>query len=326
MATINGIPIVNGGIYDFTGQTISSGFKADGLQNVTFKGGTWTTNPVVLTNASGVQFRDAVFDTCDHWMLAISGGTMVAPGNNVVDGCVFTSCNDVVTTQLAGWGNKYVSCHVKNVKGRGLQLAGCNHQIIDCEISYACSGWNDIGAIYLGNASGNEYGHQVIGCHIHDIQGPVGASYVNGIYADAHTSGCTFKWNRLERILTNGIALSGGRDNLMQGNVMIACKNGIQIDDRNADAWPSVAKATELSKYQTLFPNEFSMTASHGLVGTVDCYTGDSAAWAIGNVVKDSAFISCKQDIYIRTASGVKATSSTQRSAKNVTSTGNAPY
>lgn len=320
--TINGVTIESGKTYDFQGYNHSAGGTVDGLTDVTIKN-LWTLEkPIIFTNAHGVRLVGGASRDCDHWMIAISGGDRFTPGNNSIEDWEFSDCRDIVTTQLSGWGNSYKRCRVANVKGRAFQVAGCNSGVISCEVHHACAGWDDIGALYFGNADGNQYGNYAIGNHIYDIQGLLGASFTNGIYCDAHASEMKIEYNRLERIRTNGIAFSGGRDNLVRRNYIDDCKNGVQIDDRNGDSWPSWAKAIQLATYQTLWPRQWAMTAQDALVNGTECYVGDYAAWPIGNQLIENYFTRCNP-LYIRTGSGVKASGSYKRDRQNVTFVGN---
>jgi hypothetical protein len=106
----------------------------------------------------------------------------------------------------------------------------------DCTISYndigdVCRWSSDAGAVYIGRdwaARGNE----VCWNFIHDVGSVFEGCGTQGIYLDDCQSGVRVFGNVLYRISHMGIQMGGGRDNVMENNVIARCGTGIGADGR----------------------------------------------------------------------------------------------
>lgn len=112
---------------------------------------------------------------------------------------------------------------------------GNNHDIAYNEICDVCREACDAGAVYAGRdwaARGNAVRYNFI----HDLTTAREGYGVNGIYLDDCQSGVSVIGNVLYRISNFAIQMGGGRDNLMENNVIVKCGYGVYSDGR-AGTW-----------------------------------------------------------------------------------------
>ncbi|MDX1926662.1 MAG: right-handed parallel beta-helix repeat-containing protein [Pirellulaceae bacterium] len=127
-------------------------------------------------------------------------------------------------------------------------LEGNDHLIVNNDISYVCLETDDVGAVYIG---GNPTfrGNRIVENHIHHL-GQEGRTGVIGIYLDDFASGTTVTSNVLQN-MPRGIAVGGGRDNVIENNIVVDCLAAIQADARGT-TWGSGFFADTESSYQRL--------------------------------------------------------------------------
>lgn len=127
-------------------------------------------------------------------------------------------------------------------------LEGNELEVVGNRISNVCLETDDVGAIYIG---GNPTfrGNLITGNHIHHL-GNSKFTGVVGIYLDDFTSGTVVSDNVLQS-MPRGIVIGGGRDNLIEGNVVVDCLAAVQADDRGA-TWGAEFVASANSVYSQL--------------------------------------------------------------------------
>ncbi len=116
------------------------------------------------------------------------------------------------------------------------------------KFSRVCRETDDVGAIYLAHNPtyrGNVIRHN----YIHDLGG-FSTTGVMGIYLDDFASGTHVSHNILERA-GRGVAIGGGRDNLVENNVFLDCLAAVQIDNRGTTWARGFVKGNEspISRY-----------------------------------------------------------------------------
>ncbi len=124
-------------------------------------------------------------------------------------------------------------------------LHGNEHMVEHNEIHHVCQQTDDVGAIYLAHDPtyrGNKIRHN----YIHDLGG-YSRTGVIGIYLDDFASGTLVSHNILERT-GRGVAIGGGRDNVVENNVFLDCLAAVQIDCRGATWAESYVKGNR-SRY-----------------------------------------------------------------------------
>ncbi|MCA9150337.1 MAG: right-handed parallel beta-helix repeat-containing protein [Planctomycetales bacterium] len=153
----------------------------------------------------------------------------------------------------------------------GIHLQGNEHDVAYNEVFHVCRLTDDVGVIYLAHDPtyrGNVIRHN----YLHDCGG-VGRDGTVGIYLDDFASG-TEVFGNVCRNTGRGIAIGGGRDNLLANNIVTDCIAGIQVDSRGltwaADwfedddgAFALCLRSTEvdLDRYEEHYP---------GLAGVLD--------------------------------------------------------
>lgn len=322
MATLfSGTP-QNPYINDLTNQTITTGITTDGLHDAVILNGTFQTLPVTVTNAHNVKFYGTRFFSMTGAALNIHGGDQInlRTFNNIVQSCTFDTINGTYAAVIDGSGGAFLQCIAFNCLGRAFQLGGqvgsqitcgANNSIIDGCIMYNCVlGINDCGAIYLGNFHfGVGQGGNVIRNNIIYNCGFATGTLIHGIYADNHHGNSYFINNTIYNLIGNqaqgmatagsavtGIFINGGRDNVLDGNVITNMPTGLWFLDRHLDSpYPQVGLSTWVANpiYQQLYPTMYGMTTSTTTISNQLCYAGDDPGWPKGNVVQNNNLTNC---------------------------------
>ena len=127
-------------------------------------------------------------------------------------------------------------------------LEGNDHLVANNRISHVCMETDDVGAIYIGG-NPTYRGNRIVDNHIHSL-GQEGRTGVVGVYLDDFTSGTTVTGNVLQS-MPRGIAIGGGRDNVIENNIVVNCLAAIQADARGT-TWGSEFFNDGESSYQQL--------------------------------------------------------------------------
>jgi hypothetical protein len=110
----------------------------------------------------------------------------------------------------------------------------CNDNVIEYnEVGNVCTWSADAGAIYIGRDWGAR-GNVIRYNFVHDVDSLFVGYGTHGIYLDDCQSGVQVFGNVLYRISDYGIQMGGGRDNLMENNVIVKCGTGLAADGRGA--------------------------------------------------------------------------------------------
>lgn len=128
-------------------------------------------------------------------------------------------------------------------------LHGNEHVIEHNDIHHVCQETDDVGAIYLAH-NPTYRGNIIRYNHIHDLGG-FSQTGVIGIYLDDFASGTQVTHNVLERA-GRGVAIGGGRDNVVENNVFLDCLAAVQIDCRGRTWAESFVKGNRSPYYQYL--------------------------------------------------------------------------
>jgi len=311
--------------------TITGGGKLSNVHDVIFAQADISQKPIIIgSKCRRVVFDQPIFHDSTHWLVDIEAGDLetLSPGGCGIKHGELTGCSDLVTCQIGGVGNFIEESYIHDDAGRGVQLAGCNNVVSGNEFAALCTKSDDIGAIYLANRNGSQGGHRIVGNLIHDIVGKPGFRLVHAVYADDHTSNCTFEDNQISNVQTAAFYINGGRDNIISGNSVSDCAIGVFVGDRHWDAWPQEGLTSLLHNeaYNAKFPTLAAMASAtavkkraNGSKATV--LSGDWAEYPIGNRVTNNSFNRVAKSIQV--TGDLKASSSDTRAPTNVTSIGN---
>lgn len=303
---MSSLPTINSGTpgspnyYDLSGLVITSGWTADGVHDVVLysesgdNAAMFDNAPVLLTNATNVKFKNTKHCNVADYAIDITGGnrTTLASGGNLLEGIEVFDCGGTYAVKLDGVGNGAQGIYVHDVDGRGVQLGGpvgSNDQFIKHSRFIRCAkAISDCGAVYLGGLDPSQAGNQLLYNFFDEIYGVDALNWA--IYLDNHASLVTVKGNKVKNS-RNGVFLNGGRDCLIDSNVFEALSAvGVVIKDRNTDVWPYVANTLQdmTSAPYAKYAHLTALAATHAVISTHDCYTGDDATWPKGNVVSNN--------------------------------------
>ena len=189
-------------------------------------GNTFTHNEIMNVGAGGIS---------------VTGGdrATLAPGNNTVSNNLIHDWGEIYRTyrfavDFGGVGNICSNNEMYNASHGAITYSGNNH-IFEYNLIYnVCLLSDDAGAIYAGR-SWTSYGNIIRYNCIHSL-GTDGHK-PDGIYLDDALSGQTVYGNVLVNIPKYAIHVGGGRDNIIQNNLIInAGEQAIKYDDRARDA------------------------------------------------------------------------------------------
>lgn len=112
----------------------------------------------------------------------------------------------------------------------GILFGGNDHIIEENEIFDICKETNDVGAIYSGR-NWTYRGNIIRKNHIHDLNNNSLGESVVGIYLDDCFSSAHVYKNKIENVPL-AILAGGGRDNIIEKNLIKNCTKSISFDDR----------------------------------------------------------------------------------------------
>ena len=135
----------------------------------------------------------------------------------------------------SGVGMRILNNHIHHIPHAGILFNGNDHLIEGNEIHHYTLQTGDAAAIYSGR--NHAWRGTIIRCnHIHH-SGTSGAGGSMAIYLDDCLCGVTIEDNFFESV-TTAIAIGGGRDHDIRGNVFSECSPAIAMDGRGMDVTP----------------------------------------------------------------------------------------
>jgi hypothetical protein len=131
--------------------------------------------------------------------------------------------------QLGGVGNRAANNLIHDAPHMAIGFGG-NENVMELnEIHHVCQETGDVGVFYTGRdwtVRGNVIRHN----YIHDVSGP-GLHGAQGIYLDDAASGTLVFGNFICKT-ARAMLLGGGRDNVVENNLMVECGDSIRFDNR----------------------------------------------------------------------------------------------
>lgn len=184
--------------------------------------------------------------------VVLSGGdrATLTPANNSVENCdihhfgVLVKCY-LIGVNINGVGNRIAHNAIHHSPHSAILLHGNEHIIEYNEIYNVCEEAQDAGAFYMGR-NWTERGNIIRYNSFHDIYGygyedgdpalgfhkyetPRG---VWGVYLDDNASGTHVYGNVFYRIPTGAFHIGGGKDNIVENNIIDECYPAVHIDAR----------------------------------------------------------------------------------------------
>lgn len=198
--------------------------------------------------------------------------------------------------RLHGVGNRVAHNEIAFAPHSAVIYGGNEHVIELNEVHHVALETSDVGAIYTGRdwaSRGNVVRHNFI--HHLTSFGQVGAM---GVYLDDCDSGDTIAGNVFYRA-SRATFIGGGRDNLVRGNVFVACRQAIHADARGLtrtvwddprDSWNLLAKAERVGYRGELWRTRYPLL--HGIME-------DDPMLPKGNVIEHNVAVGCDQWLHV---------------------------
>lgn len=179
---------------------------------------------------------------CGEGGIRIEGGerSSLTSSEHVIEGCHIYEFSQIThgyraAIQVFGVNVRIANNSMHSGSHAAVIIHGNDHLLERNEIHSVCRETSDVGAIYLGQDPtfrGNVIRHN----KVRDLGGFCRRDVI-GIYLDDLASGTTVYGNILDNCV-RGIAIGGGRDNVVENNLVINCLAGIQVDNRGT-TWRS---------------------------------------------------------------------------------------
>ncbi|MGC4116380.1 MAG: right-handed parallel beta-helix repeat-containing protein [Myxococcales bacterium] len=199
------------------------------------------------TSAATVDGSDHRIERCeiaypgdDGVVLRGGNRASLTPGNNEVKNCevhhfgrwTWTYAPGVL---ISGDGNRVAHNLFHDAPHTAVLFSGNDHVVEYNEIHDVLFYSSDAGAIYAGRDWGYR-GNEVRFNFIHDLASYFEGYGVHGVYLDDCVSGIRVFGNVLYRISDLGILHGGGRDDLMENNLLVKCGRALGVDSRGLSA------------------------------------------------------------------------------------------
>jgi hypothetical protein len=143
---------------------------------------------------------------------------------------------------VKGVGNRVSHNKIHGAPHNAVLFFGTNDTKVEYNDIYGvCTDTADAGAIYSGRDWGAR-GDEVIGNYLHDLSSSLTdlfSSSISGIYLDDCLSGVAVRGNILDRIGGIGILHGGGRDVIMESNLIANCEETALSTDSRCVGWAS---------------------------------------------------------------------------------------
>jgi len=168
--------------------------------------------------------------------IALGGGdraTLMPAGNTATDNHIhhFSRLQRTYAPAigLRGVGNRVAHNHIHHAPHVAVLFSGNENVMERNHIHDVCHETGDVGVFYTGRdwtVRGNVIRHNLI----HDVSAP-GPCGAQGVYLDDCASGTIVRGNVLINV-QRAMLIGGGRDNLIDGNVIVDCPESIRFDAR----------------------------------------------------------------------------------------------
>jgi hypothetical protein len=196
---------------------------------------------IVVTGGRGHTVERCQVSQVGRGGVLLAGGerTALEPGAHVVvDSRIFDFSRLHRTympgVKLEGVGHRVQNNELRDAPHIAIWFRGNDHLIERNEIRNVCHETGDAGAIYVGR-DWTERGTVIRHNYIHDVAG-LGEHGCQAIYLDDMASGMVVSGN-ITRRSRRGILMGGGRDNVVEGNVLMDCTESIFFDNRGLESW-----------------------------------------------------------------------------------------
>ncbi|HQF38817.1 MAG TPA: right-handed parallel beta-helix repeat-containing protein [Opitutaceae bacterium] len=196
---------------------------------------------VAITGGRNHRVSRCVLRDTGLGSVSLSGGdrAALAAANSRVQDCDLSGFGRIgfcyqPAVKLVGCGMTARNNRLSQAHHSAILWEGNDHAIERNDISDVCRTANDAGAIYAGNEWASR-GTAIRENYLHDISSVLGG-WVHGIYLDDCLSGVRVERNIVVDVVGNAIMHGGGRDHVLENNLMVRCSRGLYADGRGV-AW-----------------------------------------------------------------------------------------
>lgn len=196
-------------------------------------------NALIMTGSNNLAYNNEITHTGKGGIILDGGDSeSLTPGNSKADNNYIHDWSEIYQTYqpavtLLGVGNVCSHNEMANSPHEAITYKGNNHIIEYNNIHDVCLLSNDAGAIYSGR-SWVWYGNIIRYNCIYNVGS--GEHKPDGIYLDDALSGQQIYGNLLINIPRNAIHIGGGRDNVVENNIIVnSGENAIYFDERARD-------------------------------------------------------------------------------------------
>lgn len=193
-------------------------------------------NALVMTGSNNLAYNNEITHTGKGGIVLDGGDTQtLTPANSKADNNYIHDWSEIYQTYqpavtLLGVGNICSHNEMANSPHEAITYKGNNHIIEYNNIHDVCLLSDDAGAIYSGR-SWVWYGNIIRYNCIYNVGS--GEHKPDGIYLDDALSGQQIYGNLLINIPRNSIHIGGGRDNIVENNIIVnSGENAIYFDER----------------------------------------------------------------------------------------------
>ena len=196
-------------------------------------------NALVMNGSNNLAYNNEITHTGKGGIILDGGDTeTLTPGNSKADNNYIHDWSEIYQTYqpavtLLGVGNICSHNEMANSPHEAITYKGNNHIVEYNNIHDVCLLSDDAGAIYSGR-SWVWYGNIIRYNCIYNVGS--GEHKPDGIYLDDALSGQQLYGNLLINIPRNSIHIGGGRDNVVENNIIVnSGENAIYFDERARD-------------------------------------------------------------------------------------------
>ena len=239
----------------------------------------------IVANGTNITIQNSELKNLGAFGITISGGepNTLTPSGNLIYNNYINNFGIIKRTyqsavSVNGCGITVSHNEISESPHQAISWSGPNHLFEYNEIYNVCLETSDCGAFYAGR-NYNSYGCVIRYNYIHNVG--TDAAMANAIYWDDGLSGQTAYGNIITDVKNNAFAIGGGRDNVVENNLIInSVSSPVSFDQRNRDAllvsnyWVNVSTPIAMAEVIPPLQNEY-WNEAFPIYGKIIPYTAD---------------------------------------------------
>ncbi len=255
-------------------------------------------------DCSEFKMENSEFSNTGGYGIFVSGGDLqtLTPSGNIINNCHFYNFGRITKTyagavHLSGVGNIVSNCEIHDGPHLAIKYSGNDNKILNNDIYNVVNECADMGAIYAGT-SFVARGNVIEGNKIHDISTISKASEgTRAVYLDNQLSGQIVRNNVFYNLDGYGVAINGGRDNIVEGNTFENIgKASIYLAARGLATAAGVPSMDQLLNKSGNIPYNSGAYLKYDNLSVIE---NDEPYKPKYNVFKNNAFKNSEKGIYL---------------------------